>query len=515
MIKDFEQLSLNLSQGHPLYDKIVPKNHSLRLINEHIDFSFITPLLGEKYSIDYGRPAYSPEVMFKLLFLKILYNLSDERVIQEAQVNMAYKYFLNLEPDDQLMHPSSLTKFRKLRLNQEKILEELLSEIVRQAIEKGLIKSKSLILDATHTGSKHISQTPLEKLRQVSKNIRKQLYRHVAHVKKEIPKKLHSTTSLEEEVAYTQELITFATEYSSQHTNIQKATEKASNLLSDERYQTIPSVSDPEAKTGYKSSTESFTGYKSHLAITEERIITAIEVTTGEVSDGKYLETLVEKSKSNSIKVEEVLADAAYSSKNNLEYMNKEGITAITPLNPIVLNGGKRETEGFEYNKDAGQMRCPAGHLSIKKAQTGKKNQKKNQCLTHYFDIEKCKVCPLREGCYKPGAKSKTYSITIKSEIHQQAIDYQKTDEFKEKKKQRYKIEAKNAELKQSHGFKRCKFVGLFGMKSQAYLTAFVVNAKRIVKLIAINSINITRLNSKIIQIMDVIRYTQKGAYYF
>lgn len=117
MLKDFDQLSLKLSQGHPLYDKIVPKNHPLRLINEHIDCSFIIPLLGTQYSIDYGRPAYSPEVMFKLLFLKILYNLSDELVIQEAQVNMAYKYFLNLESDDQLMHPSSLTKFRKLRLN--------------------------------------------------------------------------------------------------------------------------------------------------------------------------------------------------------------------------------------------------------------------------------------------------------------------------------------------------------------------------------------------------------------
>ena len=91
MIKDFDQLSLNLSQGHPLYDKIVSKTYPLRLINEHIDFFFITPLLGHQYSIDYGRLAYSPEVMFKLLFLKILYNLSDERVIQEAQVNMAYK----------------------------------------------------------------------------------------------------------------------------------------------------------------------------------------------------------------------------------------------------------------------------------------------------------------------------------------------------------------------------------------------------------------------------------------
>ncbi|MGN9120498.1 transposase [Turicibacter bilis] len=135
MIKDFEQLPLNLSQRHPLYDKIIPKNHPLRLINKHIDFSFVTPLLGANYSINYGRSAYSPEVMFKLLFLKILYNLSDERVIQEAQVNMAYKYFLNLEPNYPLMHPSSLTKFRKLRLNNEEILEKLLSEVVKQAIE--------------------------------------------------------------------------------------------------------------------------------------------------------------------------------------------------------------------------------------------------------------------------------------------------------------------------------------------------------------------------------------------
>lgn len=151
MIKDFEQLPLNLSQRHPLYDKIIPKNHPLRLINKHIDFSFVTPLLGANYSINYGRSAYSPEVMFKLLFFKILYNLSNECVIQEAQVNMAYRYFLNLEPEDSLMHPSSLTKFRKLRLNQEEILEELLHEVVSKDIETGLIQSKTLIMDATHT----------------------------------------------------------------------------------------------------------------------------------------------------------------------------------------------------------------------------------------------------------------------------------------------------------------------------------------------------------------------------
>ena len=39
-----------------------------------------------------------------------------------------------------------------------------------------------------------------------------------------------------------------------------------------------------------------------------------------------------------------------------------------------------------------------------------KKNQTKVEC--YYFDIEKCKHCPYKEGCYKEGAKSKTYNVS-------------------------------------------------------------------------------------------------------
>ncbi len=47
-----------------------------------------------------------------------------------------------------------------------------------------------------------------------------------------------------------------------------------------------------------------------------------------------------------------------------------------------------------------------------------------------YFDVDKCKVCPLREGCYKEGAKTKTYAVTIKSDEQLEQIEYQKTEEF-------------------------------------------------------------------------------------
>lgn len=179
-------------------------------------------------------------------------------------------------------------------MNQKEILEELLHEMVSQAIEKGFINSRTLIMDATHTTSQYVIKIPIEILREVSKTIRKQLYRYAPELKDLVPPKLAPTVSLEEEITDKQELIKFSSKSSHQNINIPKATEKALNLSKNETYQTILSLSDSEAKIGYKSKTEAFDRYKSHLAITEERLITAIEVKTGEARDGKYLKSLVE-----------------------------------------------------------------------------------------------------------------------------------------------------------------------------------------------------------------------------
>lgn len=74
----------------------------------------------------------------------------------------------------------------------------------------------------------------------------------------------------------------------------------------------------------------------------------------------------------------------------------------------------------FDYNKDADRFVCSAGHLAIRKAKQGKTNVGGNQVHTYYFEVQKCKVCPLKEGCYKFGLKTKTYSVSIKSDLHQE-----------------------------------------------------------------------------------------------
>lgn len=121
--------------------------------------------------------------------------------------------------------------------------------------------------------------------------------------------------------------------------------------------------------------------------------------------------------------------------------------------------------------------------MAIRKARIGKKNVGQNQRDTYYFDIEKCKQCPFREGCYQEGAKSKTYSVTIKSTEHKDQEAFQNSDEFKFKAKSRYKIEAKNSELKHRHGYDVAISAGLFGMQMQGAMTIFAVNLKRIITL--------------------------------
>jgi hypothetical protein len=91
--------------------------------------------------------------------------------------------------------------------------------------------------------------------------------------------------------------------------------------------------------------------------------------------------------------------------------------------------------------------------------------------------------CPFKDGCYKEGAKTKSYSVSIKSYVHTEQIKFQESDYFKEKSKERYKIEAKNSELKHRHGYDVAKSSGLIGMQLQGAMAIFTVNVKRILTL--------------------------------
>ncbi|WP_209975386.1 IS1182 family transposase [Lederbergia galactosidilytica] len=478
------QQSLKFSPYMDLYNLIVPEDNMLRRINDLVDFSFVYDELVNNYCLDNGRNAVDPIRMFKYLLLKTIHDLSDVDVVERSKYDMSFKYFLDMTPEEAVIDPSSLTKFRKLRLKDINLLDLLINKTVEIAIEKEIIKSKSIIVDATHTKARYNQMTPKEILMDRSKKLRKAAYQVNDTMKGKFPAKT-KTDVLEDEIAYSQELIHVIEKEETllQYPKVKEQLNLLRETVEDD-IEHLQSVKDQDAKVGHKTADSSFFGYKSHLAMSEERIITAAVITSGEKNDGKQLQTLIEKSKSAGVKVETVIGDAAYSEKDNIIYTTGSNIKLVAKLNPNVTQGRRQKENEFDFNKDAGMYVCKAGHMAIRKAKNKRSNEKKNPRETYYFDIEKCKICSFRDGCYKDGAKSKTYNVTIKSDEHQDQANFQESDYFNEKSRERYKIEAKNSELKHRHGYDVASSTGLIGMELQGAMSIFTVNLKRILRLL-------------------------------
>lgn len=481
-----QQMTMVLSPYTEIYDLIVPKDNMLRRINELVDFSFIYDELSPKYCLDNGRGAIDPIRMFKYLLLKTIFDLSDVDIVERSKYDMSFKYFLDMAPEEDVINPSSLTKFRKLRLTDSNLLDLLINKTVEIAVKKEIIKSRTIIVDSTHTKARYNQQSPRQKLLEYSRKLRKSVYAVDETIKSQFPAKVNNGI-LKDEIGYCEKLIQVieGNKVLAAYPKIREKLNLLKETVNDDLEQ-LAASKDKDARVGHKTADTSFFGYKTHIAMNEERLITAAVVTSGEKHDGKQLKTLVEKSKAAGMDVEEIIGDTAYSEKENLKYVNKEKLRLISKLNKVITHGNRINEDKFEFNKDAGMYVCKAGHMSIKKTSSRPKKHAQDGNGTvesYFFDVEKCKRCSMREGCYKDGAKTKSYSVSIKSNIHQEQMTYQESEYFKKKSRERYKIEAKNSELKHRHGYDVASSSGLIGMQMQGALAIFTVNLKRILTL--------------------------------
>ena len=485
-----KQESLILSPYIALYDIIIPKEHELRQLADLVDFSFVDDMLKGMYTLDNGRPGYRPQVMFKYLMLKRMYELSDRDVVKHAMTDMAYKYFLGLAPEDPVIDASSLTKFRKLRMKDESIMNKLISKSVEIALNNGIKLSKTLIVDSTHSEARYNAKSAREYLLEICKNLRKKVYAVDESYVEKMPKKLPNRTigMYEDVIKYCQEVIDTVKndENLVARPNIAENINLLQETIDDTNEELIMSK-DEDAKIGHKTADTSFFGYKTHIAMTPERIITAATVTSGERHDGKELQTLVDKMESNGVEVEAIVGDGAYSERDNIKYANENDIKLVSKLSNAVLNGNNnRKTKlEFYYNKDAKMYVCPNGEMAIRKEVHDKKTSDSSTYETYYFNVNKCMNCPLKDKCgFKDGQRTKSYSVTLKlADLHKEHNDKQETQEYIELAKERYKIEAKNAELKNQHGYAHSSYAGIHGMTLQAGVSIFVVNLKRILRL--------------------------------
>ena len=498
-----QQQTLNLSPYGHLYDLLIPKDDELRRIHDEIDMGFVYTELVKNYCDDNGRTAEDPIRMFRYLLLKVICDLSDATVVRRAKTDLLFKYFLDLAPEEtNLIDPSSLCKFRKLRLKDLDLMNLLIGKTISVARSKGLIKKSTIIIDATHTTARAIAYNPVDYLRLRVNRLKKSLSELCEELVSSFPV-LPSEKDLENMLECCKTITELV-----RKDNIALGIPAAKNhldLLEEAMDDALTRTSlsyDKDARGGHKSVTNGFFGTKEHIGIESETgLVCAAVVSSGEKTDDKYLEEVVEQSRKNGLDVDEVVADKAYSTLENLkladqDFVDEDGNKVLdvngepkrnfTLYSEIHKNITKvlDKDDGFYFNKDAGMMVCPAGHLAIRKMYDPCKAKKcANPHYKYWFDVNKCKQCPLRNGCYKPGAKFKTYSQTILHDVQKNHIEFEKSKEFRYKMRERYKIEAKNADLKQNYGLDRATSYGLENMTMQTALSIFACNLKRIMRL--------------------------------
>lgn len=108
-------------------------------------------------------------------------------------------------------------------------------------------------------------------------------------MKEKFPDK-NTDDSLEKELKYCKQLIDVikGNEEICSYPKVQEKLNLLEESVTDDM-EHLETSKDEDAKTGHKTADTSFWGYKTHIAMTEERIITAATITSGEKIDGKEL----------------------------------------------------------------------------------------------------------------------------------------------------------------------------------------------------------------------------------
>jgi len=472
-----------------LYEKI-PKDHILKKIDEAVDFSFVNDLLKESYCENFGRPAKEPELMMRLLFLQKLYDLSDMRMIEEAGYNLAYLWFVGLNPEDSLPDPSLLAKFRTQRLKED-TLDNVLTEIVRQCVEKGIIKGSSIDIDATHMEANCIKKVPERMMKHLAKRIFSGLENDLGDIPESVNTDIPNIKGVNDHKEAKQVMLDYLLQVISQAEAVggeetKKAVVEARDILKDEKFihqKGVRSLVDKDARVGYKSKTDSFFGYKAEFMMTaEERIITAIDAHSGEYSDGTDFDALLERTLKSGTLMGELYGDKAYFKKSILEKIDEIGAASYIPVSASAY---RINEELFSYNKDSDQWFCFMGNHTVSKKHkttTRDKAHTKTQELDIYkFDKDLCLVCTHRKECMgSQTGKARILRVSTSTPLFYEHSQRQKEPEFTEKYSVRAGVEWKNGEMKRFHGMNRAKGFGLTSVRTQVKLTAIVVNLKRI-----------------------------------
>jgi transposase len=491
-----------------VFEKLIPADHILRQFKNTVDFEAFRGYVKDRYSPDQGRGAEDPVRMIKLEVLQYLYGLSDREVLKQLQVNVAYRYFLDLSLDSELPTSGLLSQFRQ-RLGEERH-RRLFEEVIRQARQKGLVKDRLRLKDATHvianvaipTTIQLVAQTrerllrsakPYAKERVIAEEQRAQELRKITADLKDIERLLQRLEHLRRIVSWADEM----------QKNLGVPPEpidprrKRFDEMLGVAHRIVDESGDPDAKDRVRSSVDPnvrrgkhgafYDGYSLDINMdADSELITALAVPPANQDEAGNAAKLVKQEQAaQGNRVEGLSIDGIGFRGDVLRELNDpqglDLVVCVPPRDWVNTDGPYFNGDDFHLENEGLSLVCPGEE----ETQARSRNENDTGWQFH-FTRGQCKDCRLLPKCMEklPAKHGRQVSRNDYEAEYRAAREFSQTETYTQIRKQHPKIERKLAEIIRYHQGRRTRFRGSAQVAIQYLMTALVVNLKRMTKLL-------------------------------
>jgi transposase len=402
---------------------LIPEDHILKRVDKVLDLSWLRNEVADLYCNENGRPSIDPECAVRLMLAGFFHGIvHDRKLMREAQVNLAIRWFAGFRLDEQLPHHSSLTRIRQ-RWGADKFYR-IFQHTVKVCTEADLVNCETVHIDSTliraNVSWDSIPQRHAEKVMQ----------ENVDEEQKPIKQKRYSTT-------------------------------------------------DPEASLATNSRNHRLEpSYKQHTSVDDKvGVVVDVLVTTGERNEGEMVAQQIERVQNNTEKpIETLTADAGYAYAKTFGLLEQKQIDGVIPTKRPWWGKDVIPLCKFKYDAKYNVVRCPMG----KKLHGG---QYKTHGWFFRSSVYDCKNCKIRHKCLSPKSTRRTLLIT---DGFPALLRARRRWAKKDKRtrllysRHRWRVEGAHSESKMQHGLNRAIRWGLDNMSIQSYMTATVMNLKRL-----------------------------------
>src|SRR6202163_1767684 len=420
----------------------VPETHLLRLIEKHISFAFVRERLKASYS-DTGRPSIDPELLLRILLIGYLYGVTSERkLVEELRMHLAWRWFTGLGFDQEIPHHSTFSKNRHGRFQESKLFEELFERIVEQCMAVGLVRGKQLSVDGSfvEANAAKESRIPREQLAEAAR---------VHHTVRQYLREVEEQNPVEEPV----------------------------------QEQDQVSTTDPDSTYATKGGTPARLGYyDNYLVDNHSCVIVGVQATAARLSQETVAaqDMLTRFAQGQGREPSSIAADATYGNGEFLQWLRDRGITLYMRTRDSALrkNNPGYGPERFTYVPESNSYRCPAGEqlnfvgLNVR-----------NRTHAYIGSRKRCGACP--QKAQGTTGQYKYLAIHIHEPARQRARDLANTAAFAHSQRERRKVEALFAELKNQIGLRRLRLRRMKVVREQFFLAAAAQNIKRLVRFLS------------------------------